>query len=184
MSKKQGAEQDLKTVPPAVPEDEGELLAFLTDLRINKRMTMRQIVEETGVPLARVGRLLKGVEPAPEAPPASKEKDQPSRQPQYIQMIIQKEEAAKLFAIAIDEGYSGVEEFLEKSMLPWYRVKRNFEWKLNMKLDPVKFQAFIEQCIADQAELNEIKLRFASQTNKFVKQEHLLTMTQGAPGGG
>jgi hypothetical protein len=129
------------------------------DLRVNKRKSMREIAEDTGLNLRKVGTLLKGVEPGPDPSGDSKEPQQP-RQPQYMSITIRQEDAAKLYALAIDEGFNGVEEFLENSMLPWYRVKRDFEWKLNTKIVPKQFQLYIESCMADSLELQQLKEKF------------------------
>ena len=125
-------------------------------------MNMRQIAEETGMALSKVGTLLKGIEPA-KTESASTIKEEPPRRPQLMAVMIRQEDAAKIYALAIDEGFNSVEEFLERMMLPWYRVKRDFEWKLKTKIEPKKFQLYIENCMADSLELQQLKEQWTKQ---------------------
>jgi len=180
MSTEQETKQE-KHVPESVPDDEEALLQVLTDLRVNKGKTMRQIADDTGVPLSKVGRLLKGIEPAERLGEQKEQKEQP-RQPQYMPIMIRKEDAAKLYALAIDEGYDGVEDFLEKSMLPWYRVKRDFEWKLKIKIEPKQFQLYIQSCMTDSLELQQLKDQWTKQLAK--KPESTTPIIAVPPGGG
>ena len=74
-------------------------------------------------------------------------------------MLISKEHVAKLYALAMDEGFEDVNEWIKANLLPWYSVKRDFEWKLRMKLNPAEFSAFIQTAMTDSIELKALKER-------------------------
>lgn len=165
------SEQEQKDVREQIDD---ETIKLLTDLRIQGK-TMRQISKDTGISLGTVGKLLKGVE----AGTNEKANKPEPRGPSYVPVMISKEHSAKLFALAIDEGYASVEEFLEKSMLPWYRVKRDFEWKLRIQIVPKQFQLYIEKAMADSLQLQEIQRQMQEMANKKTTQQ-TITMP-GAP---
>lgn len=184
MSKEQRTEQAEHSVS-GVPDDEEELLQVLTDLRVNKKMNMRQIAHETGLALSKVGKMLKGVGVETESDEKTIDKEPPQRKPQYMTIMIRQEEAAKLYALAIDEGFNGVEDFLEKSMLPWYRVKRDFEWKLKTKIQPKQFQLYIETCMTDSLELQQLKEQWSKQLATRKAPEGLIpSLPAGSTAGG
>lgn len=165
-------EHEQKNVREAINE---ETVKLLTDLRLQGK-TMRDIAKDTGISLGTVGKLLKGVEPG-----TNEKANKPEqRGPSYVPVMISKEHSAKLYALAIDEGYASVEEFLEKSMLPWYRVKRDFEWKLRIQIVPKQFQLYIEKAMADSLELTTLKERFQEAANQPKQQSGLAAIQGGA----
>jgi len=121
-------------------------------LRTERRMTFRQIAEELGISLGKVADILKGV-PATGAETQVEEK----RPPQLLPMLVSKEHVAKLYALAMDEGYEDVNNWIKAVLLPWHAVKRDFEWKLRMKLNPAEFSAFIQTAMTDSIELKQLK---------------------------
>lgn len=153
MSKTQ-SETSEKSSISTISEDDRQLLI---DLRVNQGKTIQQIADDTGIPRSNVGKILKGVEPA-EKPAVDGQ-----RKPPLMAVMIRQEDAAKLYALAIDEGFNSTEDFLEQAMLPWYRVKREFEWKLKVKLEPKKFQMYIESAMNDQARLQQLQEDWAKQ---------------------
>jgi len=121
-------------------------------LRTERRMTFRQISEELGISLGKVAEILKGV-PAT-GPEAQTEEKRP---PQLLPMLVSKEFVAKLYALAMDEGYEDVNNWIKEVLLPWHAVKRDFEWRLRMKLNPAEFSAFIQTAMTSHIELKQLK---------------------------
>lgn len=162
---------------PSVREQiDAETIKLMTNLRLEGK-TMREIAKETGVSLGVVGKHLKGIEPGTN----EKANNPELRGPQYVPVMISKEHSAKLYALAIDEGYQSVEEFLEKSMLPWYRVKRDFEWKLRMKVEPKTFQLYLEGAITDSIELSELRKKIQNMAPATPTQQTMITIPAGGP---
>jgi len=143
---------------------EDELRAAAFKLRTEKRMTHRQIADELGIALGRVGEMLKGVA-------ASGPMEEPSEQkkpPQFIPMLISKEHVAKLYALAMDEGFDDVNEWLKLVLLPWYGVKRDFEWKLRIKIVPHEFAAYVETAMTDSIDLKQLKAKLREMGSPLV----------------
>jgi transcriptional regulator with XRE-family HTH domain len=129
-----------------------ELRQTALKLRTENRKTIRDIAEELGIASGKVAGWLKGV-PATGAEEPIAEK----RQPQFMPMLISKEHVAKLYALAMDEGFEEVNDWIKTLLLPWYSVKRDFEWKLRMTVIPHEFAAFIETAMTDSIELKQLK---------------------------
>lgn len=123
-------------------------------------MTIRQIADELGISLGQAGELLKGVKAdgTIEAPVEKK--------PASLPMLITRENSAKLYALAIDEGFQDVNDWITHVLLPWHKVKRDFEWKLRLKIDPAEFAAFIETAMTDSIELKQMKARLANMSGQ------------------
>lgn len=143
---------------------EDEIRAAAFKLRTEKRMTHRQIADELGIALGRVGEMLKGV-PASGGDEISEEK---KASQQFMPMLVSKEHVAKLYALAMDEGFDDVNEWIKASLLPWYTVKRDFEWKLRVKLNAQEFSTYIQACMIDSIELRELKAKLGAMSNQPV----------------
>ena len=143
---------------------EDEIRAAAFKLRTEKRMTHRQIADELGIALGRVGEILKGVL-ASGVDESLLEKKSP---PQFIPMLVSKEHVAKLYALAMDEGFDDVNEWIKANMLPWYSIKRDFEWKLRVKLNAQEFATYIQACMIDSIELRELKQKLGAMSNQPV----------------
>jgi len=134
-------------------------------LRTERRMTFRQISEELGISLGKVAEILKGV-PATGAETQIPEK----RPPQFLPMLVSKEHVAKLYALAMDEGYEDVNAWIKGVLLPWHAVKRDFEWKLRMKLNPAEFSAYIQTAMTDSIELKQLKDKLREMGSPLVSK--------------
>ena len=109
MSKEQ-AEQTSKR---PVPDDDEAQRELCMKLRTENGMTMREIRDETGLSLSKIDRFIGGVPASggqaekPESP-QNQQPQKTSGGPKYLPIMLRQEDAAKLYALAIDEGYSGV----------------------------------------------------------------------------
>jgi len=137
-------------------EDEIKATAF--KLRTEKRMTLRQIADELGIALGTVAGFLKGVP----ATGATQEVEPERKTPPFMPMLITRERVAKFYALALDEKFEDVNKWIDEVLLPWYAVKRDFEWKLRIKIVPSEFAAYIETAMADSVELKQMKEHLAS----------------------
>jgi len=143
---------------------EQEIQAAAFKLRTEKRMTMRQIADELDIPLGKVGDLLKGV------PKGGVEEQEPQKKvsvpSQMMPMLITKEYVAKLYAMAMDEGFDDVNAWIKDRLLPWYAVKRDLEWKLRLKIEPKTFTLAFETTMLDSIELKELKNKLGSMSGQ------------------
>jgi len=142
-------------------EREDELRQAALKLRMERRMTVRQIAEELGISVGKVSEYTKGI-PASGALDEKAEK----RPPQFIPMLISKEHVAKLYALAMDEGYDDVNNWLKEKLLPWYAVKRDLEWKLKIKVEPAQFSLVFESLMIDGIELKQLKEQIQNMGGK------------------
>lgn len=144
----------------SIPTDD-ELRKEALRLRIDKRLNYRDIAKELGVSLGKVSEYLKGV-----ALPILKEKDIAREVPGdgeksglSVHNLISEVRMSKLYALALDEGFTDPNAWIDNILLPWYQIKRNFEWMFKMKINPVEFGAYIEATMIDSIELKQIKER-------------------------
>jgi hypothetical protein len=145
---------------------EDEIKAEALRLRIDKRMSYREIAHELGLSLGKVSEYLKGV-----PLPILKQKDTAPDQPVTkdapgvsVHHLITEEKMSKLFALALDEGFPDPNLWIDRMLIPWYEIKRRFEWMMRMKLDPLEFGSYIEACMLDSIELRDIKDRLNKMT--------------------
>jgi len=138
-----------------------ELKQQIIALRLKQRMTMRRISEETGLSLGMIGTILKGI-PAEGIEEISSQK----KSPVLFPMLISKQHAAKLYALAMDEGYDDVNAWIKEKLLPWYAVKRDLEWKLRLKVEPKTFILGFETAMLDSLELKELKAKLGSMSGQ------------------
>lgn len=148
----------------SIPTEE-EIKNEALRLRIDKRLSYREIAHELGLSLGRVGQLLKGV-PLPilkKAETAPEKKDEGEQTPVSVPSLISPMNASKLFALAMDEGFKDVNTFIDQDLIPWHQVKRDFEWKLQKKpLNAKEFETYIEICMIDSIELRDLKLQIGN----------------------
>jgi len=130
-------------------------------LRTEKRRTIREIADELGISLGQAGEILKGVKAS-----GSEEVVAEKKQPQFMPMLISKEHVAKLYALAMDEGYDDVNSWLKDKLLPWYAVKRDLEWKLKINVEPRQFSLVFESLMLDGIELKQLKDQIANMGGK------------------
>jgi len=121
-------------------------------LRTEKRMTIRQIADELGISLGQAGEMLKGIKPD-----GTEQITTDKKTPQFIPMLISKEYVAKLYAMAMDEGFDDVNDWIKNKLLPWYSAKRDLEWKLRLKIEPRTFILAFESIMLDSIELKELR---------------------------
>jgi transcriptional regulator with XRE-family HTH domain len=130
-------------------------------LRLDKGMSYRQIAHETGLSLGTIHEYLAGV-PKPLGKfdkaegQSTEQQDQPVGAPSRL---INPKNAAKLYALGLDEDFDDINKFIEQDLLPWHGVKRDFEWKLRMKLKANEFATYIEACMLDSMELKALKTK-------------------------
>jgi len=144
-----------------MPEQEEQLREAALKLRTERRMTVRQVAEELGISVGKASEYTKGV-------PALGSMDEKSekRPPQLMPMLISREYVAKLYALAMDEGYEDVNSWLKDKLLPWYTVKRDLEWKLKIKVEPQQFSLVFESLMIDGIELKQLKEQIANMGGK------------------
>lgn len=140
-------------------QEQEQIKEAVYKLRMEKGLTMREISRETGVSLGKVAEYLKGIPPARTEAPAPEK-----RPPQFMPMLISKEHVAKLYALAMDEGYDDVNNWLKEKLLPWYAVKRGLEWKLHSKIEPKEFETSFEIFLLDSMELKELKAKLGQMS--------------------
>jgi len=130
-------------------------------LRMEQRKTVRQIAEELGISVGKASEYVKGIA----ASGALDEKPE-KRPPQLMPMLISREHVAKLYALALDEGYDDVNAWLKEKMLPWYGVKRDLEWKLKIPVDPKQFMLSFEAGLIDSLQLKQLKEKIVSMSGQ------------------
>ena len=138
-----------------------EKKAICMRLRLDKGMSYRQIMHETGISLGKISEYLAGI-PKPLGKYDKTEGGSTEQEPQPIgapSRLISPKNAAKLYALALDEGFEDINKFIEEDLLPWHGVKRDFEWKLRLKLNANEFATWIETCMLDSMELKNLKTR-------------------------
>lgn len=122
-------------------------------------MSYRQIMHETGLSLGKIHEYLHGV-PKPLKEYEKTEGHSTEQEPQFPgapSRLINPKNAAKLYALGLDEGFEDINRFIEDDLLPWHSVKRDFEWKLRTKLIAAEFGTYLETCMLDSMELKQLK---------------------------
>jgi transcriptional regulator with XRE-family HTH domain len=139
----------------ATDEDVDELIR---QLRMDKGFTYREIAKELKVSVGKVASVLKGL-PLPLGKSSGSSASGNSEQERSLNIprLIHPKNAAKIYALALDEGFEDPNKFIVDELIPWHQVKRNFEWKLRMKLNAVEFAAYMENCMLDSMELKALK---------------------------
>jgi hypothetical protein len=137
---------------------------------MDKAMSYREIAKETGLSLAKISEILKGL-PKPLGKYQKETEGSAEQESQALPVVtrlISHRNVAKLYALALDEGHENMNSFVEQELLPWYQVKRDFEWKLRLKLKASEFAGYIEGCMLDSMELKALKRRLEEmgQTEK------------------
>jgi len=153
-------------------EREEQLRDAALKLRVEQRKTVRQIAEELGISVGKASEYTKGIAAAG----ALDEKPE-KRPPQFLPMLVSKEHVAKLYALAMDEGYDDVNNWLKEKLLPWYAVKRDLEWKLKIKVEPKQFSLVFESLMLDGIELKQLKEQI---TNMGGKQPSATALVHGS----
>jgi len=149
---------------------EDEIKREALRLRIDKRMSYREITKELGISLGKVSEYLKGIAlPILKKSETSPESGEPEKSLQpSVHHLISEVRMSKLFALALDEGYEDPNQWIDSMLLPWYGIKRRFEWMLRVKLNPIEFGGYIEGCMLDSIELREIKERLNKMSSPLV----------------
>jgi len=142
-------------------EREEQIREAALKLRMEQRKTVRQIAEELGISVGKASEYVKGI-----AASGIMEEEPQKRPPQFIPMLISKEHVAKLYALAMDEGYDDVNNWIKDKMLPWYAVKRDLEWKLKIKVVPSQFSLVFESLMIDGIELKQLKEQIKNMGGK------------------
>lgn len=140
-----------------MPEQiDDETKNLIVTLRVKDGKTMRQIATETGVSVGKVGEICRGV-------PAAKEMDEGTRpRVEYVPVMVSKENSAKIYALALSEGYDSADKWLQERLLPWWTVLKDFEWKLRQTLVPSDFAVWLEKTMVDSIELAQLKAHLNS----------------------
>jgi len=139
-------------------QTEEEIKRIVISLRMDKAFSYREIAKETGLSLAKISEILKGV-PKPLGKFSKEDLPKDTQPSQPVPSVISREYVGKLYWLAMGEGFDDVNKWIAEVMLPWYAVKRDFEWKLRMKLNPAEFSAFIQTAMTDSIELKQLKAR-------------------------
>ena len=137
---------------------EDEIRAAVFKLRTEKRMTLRQIADELGIALGRVGEMLKGVSATGEVVELLAEK----KQTQTVRHVISDECEGKLYFISIGEGVSDVNKWIEENLLPWYAAKSKLEWKTQTKFTPSEFLIMFDLLMLDTIQLRQLKAQLGA----------------------
>ena len=141
-----------------------ETKEVILQLRVEEGKTVREIAKDTGVSIGAAAKILKGIK-IPKNVKEQKEKEDSSehneRSPvQYVPIQISTQNSSKLFALAMDDGYEDIDEWIKEILLPWLQVRRNFAWKIQIPIEPKKFEQYLEFAIVKSIEYEGLKKKF------------------------